>query len=383
MSTVTNFLVSSLPDYVEQNRDQIIKNFALVGTDTRKRIGLQTGVKGSAYLNYLALAATLQDGSSCGFNPLDEITLSQRTLATAIIKTDGQICPETLIGKYAEYLVRVAATENDLPFEQYIVEMLTREVNKKIEKLIWLGDHTQSSDANIKWIDGFIYKFDNDADVIDVNITSGKTAYEGLVEVYAQMPEETLERGGMIFVSPAIYRAFLMDMVRLNYYHYAGAQNAAPEEFILPGTDVKVVKTPGLAGSLKIVGTFADNLVYGCDAENDEEKVDIWWSNDDRLFKYQVKWNMGVQYHFPAQVVLGAFAATPAATAGANSALATIAANSANIKDYTTVLGNVKSDLDTIATKSAGLDNLAGIKSDNDAIAGCVDDGAIKTKTAA
>ena len=367
MSAVTNFLVSSLPDYVQTNRDVIVKNFALVGTATRQRIGLQTGVKGSAYMNYLALAATLQDGSGCGFNPLDELTLSQRTMVTAAIKVDGQICPETLLGKYAEYLVRVAATENDLPFEQYIVDMLVGELKKKIEKLIWMGDHTASTNPDIKWIDGFIYKFDNDADVIDVSISSGTTAYEGLVSVYAAMPEETLERGGVIFVAPAIYRSFLMDMVRLNYYHYSGPQDAAPEEFILPGTDVKVIKTPGLAGSLKVVGTFANNLVYGCDAENDEEKVDIWWSNDDRLFKYQVKWNSGVQYFFPAQVVLGAFAAAPAATAGANAALATIATNTANIKDYSTSIG-------TIATKSAGLDNLAGIKTAADKLAGAVNE---------
>ena len=200
------------------------------------------------------------------------------------------------------------------------------------------------------------------------------------------MPEETLERGGVIFVSPAIYRSFLMDMVRLNYYHYAGPMDAAPEEFVLPGTDVRVIKTPGLAGVLKVVGTFADNLVYGCDVQGDEERIDIWWSNDDRLFKYQVKWNSGVGYHFPAQVVLGAFAAAPSATSGMNAALATIATNTGTIATKSAGLDNLagmKSDLDTIATKSAGLDNLAGIKADNDAIAGCVDEGAIKTKAAA
>ena len=373
MSEVTNYLVSNLPAYVQENRDLIIKNFALVGAGTRKRIGLQTGVKRSAYLNYLDLGITLQDGSGCGFNALDRATLTQRTLTTATIKHDGKICPETLLGKYAEYLVRVKATENDLPFEQYLIEGMTREVNKAIEKLIWLGDHTQSSDATIKWIDGIIYQLSNDSDCIDVNIASGKTAYEGIMAVYAAMPEEVLERGGVIFVSPAIYRAFLMDMVKMNYYHYAGPQDAAPEEFVLPGTDVKVVKTPGLAGNLNIVGTFADNLVYGTDGENDAEVMDIWWSQDDRVFKWEAKWNSGIAYRFPALNVLGTFAATPVATTGANAALATIAANSANIKDYTTVLGGIKS----------GTDNLAGIKTDNDAIAGCVVDGAIVTTAAA
>ena len=328
---VTNFLVSSLPAYVQENRDLLIKNFALVGTATRSRIGLQTGVKKSAYLNYFDLTPVLQDGSGCGHNPLDEITLSSRTVEVAAIKDDGQICPETLLGKYAEYLVRIAATENDLPFERYIVDTLVAAINKKIEKLIWLGDVSKTSDTDLKWIDGIIEQLSDDASCIDVSISSGKTAYEGILAVYMAMPEEVLERGGVIFVSPSIYRSFLQDMVAINFFHYAGPEAAAPEEFVLPGTDVRVVKTPGLAGDLHIVGSFADNFVYATDGENDNEDIDIWWSADGRVFKYQVKWASGVAYRYPNLNVLGTFAATPAATAGSYAALASVAANTADL----------------------------------------------------
>ena len=330
---VTNFLVSSLPDYVQENRDLLIKNFALVGTATRKRIGLQTGVKKSAYINYLDLTSVLQDGSGCGHNPLDSLTLTQRTIDVALIKEDGLICPETLIGKYAEYLVRVRATENDLPFERYIVDALVREVNKKIEFLIWQGDTTQTSDTDKKWINGIIAQLTADSSCIDVSIASGSTAYAGILAVYNALPEEVLERGGMIFVSPSIYRAFLQDMVAINFYHYAGPQDAAPEEFILPGTDVKVVKTPGLKNNLNIVGTFADNLVYGTDGENDQEAIDIWWSPDKRAFLYQVKWASGIAYRYPNMNVLGTFAAAPTATALSPATLSAISAGVAELAD--------------------------------------------------
>ena len=310
---VTNFLVNSLPAYVQENRDLLIKNFALVGTNTRRRIGLQTGIKKSAYLNYLELNGVLQDGNGCGHNPLDELTLSKRTINVALIKEDGQICPETLIGKYAEYLVRVSATENDLPFEQYIMDTLIGSINKKIEKLIWQGDTTLTTDPDLKWIDGFLAQFTADTSVVTATMTGITTAYDGIMAVYMALPEEVLDRGGEIYVSPAIYRAFLMGMVNKNFYHYSGPQDAAPEEIIFPGTDVRVVKTPGLAGSLTIVGTFADNLVYGTDGENDNEAVDVWWSQDDRVFKYQVKWASGVAYKFPPFIVKGTFAAAPTA----------------------------------------------------------------------
>jgi len=302
---VTNFLVTGLADYVATNRDLIIASFGLPNSGTRGRIGIQTGIKKDAYLNYLHLEAAFQDGSSCGFNPLDEIALANKVINTAAIKVDGQICPETLLGKYAEYLVRIRATENELPFEQYIIDTLIGQINKGIEKLIWTGD-TSGTDL----IDGFLTQFAADANVVAVTLTGVTAAYDAVKAVYFAMPEEALEKGGVIFVDPAIFRALLNDLVVLNYYHY-DMGNGNPEEILLPGTDVRVIKTAGLASTNAIVGTFADNLVYGCDMENDNEAVDIWWSSDNRMFRYEVKWNSGVAYHFSELIAVGAMDDAP------------------------------------------------------------------------
>ena len=94
---VTNFLVSSLPDYVKNNEDLLIASFGLPNDGTRRFIGVQTGIKRSAYLNYLGFSGVFQDGSGCGFNPLDEIALGQKAIEVATVKEDGQICPETLL----------------------------------------------------------------------------------------------------------------------------------------------------------------------------------------------------------------------------------------------------------------------------------------------
>lgn len=305
MPAVTNFLVTGLADYVATNRDLIVASFGLPNSGTRGRIGLQTGIKKDAYLNYFALTPVFQDGSSCGFNALDEIALGNKEINTAAIKVDGQICPETLLGKYAEYLVRIRATENELPFEQYIIDTLVAQINKGIETLIWQGD-TSGTDL----IDGFLTQLSADASAVAVTLTGVTAAYDAVKTVYFAMTEEALERGGVIFVDPAIFRALLNDLVVLNYYHY-DMGNGNPEEILLPGTDVRVIKTQGLAGTKAIVGTFAENLVYGCDMENDNEAIDLWWSQDDRLFKYQVKWNSGVAYHFSEHIAVGAMDDAP------------------------------------------------------------------------
>ena len=305
----TNFVVSSLPAYVQDNKDLIIKNFALVGTASRQRFGIQTGIKTSAYLNYLELNPTLQDGKGCGFTASGSATLTQRTITTAIIKVNMDICPDSLLGKYAEYLVRIGANSNELPFEQYIIDGVTTEINKKIEKLIWQGDTSKSSDTDLKWINGILKQLASDSDNVDVSIAANTAIYDAIKAVYLAIPEETLERGAEIYVSPANYRDFLMAMVEKKYFNYSGPQDSAPEEFVFPGTDVKVVKTPGLAGvNDRIVASFPENFVYGCDAEGDLEDVKVWFSDDDDLFKLKVKWNSGIAYRFPNQVTLGTIA---------------------------------------------------------------------------
>ena len=301
------FNVSTLPAYVQDNKDLLLKNFALVG-GTRSRISIQTGVKHSAHLNFMEVAPTLQDGAGCAFTNAGEVSLTQRTIETAAIKINLDLCPKTLRGKYAEYLIQMNAAEHELPFEAYIMEGVTNILAKKIETLMWQGDKSKSADANLKWVDGFLKIAEGESEVKDVTITTD-SIYGAIAKVYAELPDEVIERGAEIYVSPANYRKFMMEMVEKNFFHYAGAVEAAPTEFYFPGTSAKVVLTAGLTGvNDKIVGTFAKNLFYGCDMENDEEVIEIWWSQDDRNFKLAAEWNSGVQIAFPNMVVVGATA---------------------------------------------------------------------------
>ena len=301
------FNVSTLPAYVQDNKDLLLKNFALVG-GTRSRISIQTGVKHSAHLNFMEVAPTLQDGAGCAFTNAGEVSLTQRTIETAAIKINLDLCPKTLRGKYAEYLIQMNAAEHELPFEAYIMEGVTNVLAKKIETLMWQGDKSKSADANLKWVDGFLKIAEGESEVKDVTITTD-SIYGAIAKVYAELPDEVIERGAEIYVSPANYRKFMMEMVEKNFFHYAGAVEAAPTEFYFPGTSAKVVMTAGLTGvNDKIVGTFAKNLFYGCDMENDEEVIEIWWSQDDRNFKLAAEWSSGVQIAFPDMVVLGATA---------------------------------------------------------------------------
>ena len=292
--------VSTLPAYVQDNHDLLVKNFALVGGGTRSRISIQTGIKQNAYINLLNLTPTLQSGAGCNFTAAGDAVLSNRLLETAQIKVNMEFCEKTLLGKYAEYLVKVNAVDNPFPFEEYITNALTDELNKKIEKLIWQGDKTTySTDSDLKWIDGFIHILSAEGTQASGTFT---TAYDAILGVYNALPEEVLEQGAEIYVSPAAFREFMQTMVSKNYFNY-NPGNQEFGEFLLPGSDAKIVRTQGLSGTKVVVGTFAQNLVYGCDMENDEEKFDIWFSQDNRTWRVAVEWNSGVQIAFPGLAV--------------------------------------------------------------------------------
>lgn len=296
-----NFIVTSLPEYVQNNREVLVNKFGLLGGGTRQRISIQTGVKGKAALNYLAMDVVLQDGAECAFTPEGSAELTQREIETAPIKVDMEFCPRKLAGKYAEYLIRMNAVEegNKLPFEEYIVDYIVDSINDKIEKLIWMGD-TESLDNNRKWINGFI-KIITAAETGAVQAPSGESVYETCLNVYMAMPEAILDKNPEIYVAPAKFRQLMQELIEKNWYHYP--VGTPQDEIILPGTDVKVVKTAGLAGTGDYVGTFAKNLYYGTDMEGDEETIDLWYSKDDRMFKLEVLWNCGVQVAFPNMVV--------------------------------------------------------------------------------
>lgn len=302
--------VTDLAAYVENSRDVLLKNLLFNGRGIRNRMSLQTDVKGTMKLHPLEVTPVFQDGSGCGFNAAGNAKISERSITGAPIKVNMEFCPKDLLNTYAEYLVRVNAKAEEIPFEQYLIDGIIAEINKGIDKMIFLGD-TASNDATLQHIDGLVKIAGADAAVVDVAIVSGQSAYQGIKSVYMAMPEDVLERGGEILVSPAIFRAFLQDLVTANLYHY-NPEAGEIDSYVLPGSDVVVRKEAGLAGSLNIIGTFAKNLFYGTDAEIDPETLDLWWDKSSGTVRFAAEWISGTQIAFPDELVLGTFAALPA-----------------------------------------------------------------------
>lgn len=297
-----SYNVTGLPAYVEQHKSDLLYQ-VVFGGNTIRRMAKQTGVKGTSTINLLSTDIPFQNGAGCGFTPQGEAKLTQRQIVTGRIKIDTEFCPDNLVGKYNEYLVRANAHQTDLPFEEEIMASIIDSIRAKMEKAVWQGD-TASSDATLKQFDGLLKALDNASGVIKEEV-QGDSAFDAIKTVYMAIPEHLLAKSNVkINVSPAVYRQFLLEMVEKNLYHYAGAQNEFPTEFTFPGTNVAVALAEGLAGTNKIVAAQDSNLVYGCDMEGDMEDLKLWFSDDNDVFRLKGKWNAGANVAFPDEVVV-------------------------------------------------------------------------------
>ena len=319
----TNFIVTDLPAYVKENQEVLIDQVAIMGP-TINRMAKQTGIKKSAYLNYLDVTPVLQPGAGCGFTPQGEIELTDREINVAVIKINMDVCPDKLRGTFAEYLIRTRAGEQPLPYEAEITQAIVAFIQEALEKAIWQGD-TASLDPNLANFDGLLKIAGSEASVVAPTITA--TTYRGIVaQVLAVIPAAARKRGAVIYLSPEAYEGYLLELVNANLYHYRGPQNEAPVEWVIPGTSVKVVRTEGLEGAGKVMATYDRNLYYGTDMEDDKEVFSITYDETNEIFRIKVRWTSGVQIAFPDRVVLADISGiTPAATAPVSEAVLQIA----------------------------------------------------------
>lgn len=325
------FVVSGLADYVQNNREIILKDIVL-GADSIQRMTIQPGVKKSADLNFLLVEPALQSGADCGWNASGNATFSKRTITTAAIKVNMAFCKKTLLGKWTEYVVRFGANNEEFPFEQYIIDGVREGIKKQMEKLVWQGD-TSNSDL----FDGLLKIINAASGTIKETIASGASAYDAIYQVFMAIPTEILDKDDLtINVSPLVFRAFCKELTDRNMFHYTA--DGSKTEVILPGTSCKVKMVKGLADSVghkerKIVATFDKNLYYGCDMLDDAEEVKAWYSEDSDEHRIRVDFNAGVQIAFPDLCVLGSMADDPVSPEAESNALNKIAAATAELAD--------------------------------------------------
>ena len=300
---------SSLTAYVEEHKLPLLRN-AVIGGKSTKLFNLMTGVKGSTALNLLNTDVTFGDGSTCGWNEAGSSALSQRVITPGAVKVNMSFCDKQLLKYWTNYSVRVAAGQKTLPFEEDFIQGVVENVAAKLEKALWQGDTAKSSDANLNKFDGMIKIIEAASIAATKTYASGATVASIVNDVYGALPSAVFEKGNVVmYMGSDMYRKYIQELVANGNIILKSDTNASlanlamPESILIPGTNVTVYGLPGLDGTGKVFASYAENFVYGTDLVGDEEKFELWYSQDNREFRVAIEFVGGVQVAFPDMVV--------------------------------------------------------------------------------
>ena len=296
--------VTKLPAYTEEHRLPLLRN-AVVGNRTAQEFNLYTGLKGKTALNLLNTTVTFGDGSSCGWNEAGKSEMSQRTIEPGYIKVNMSFCDKALLKTWANYSVRIAAGQKTLPFEEDFMAGVIDGIKANLEKAMWQGD-TTSGDANLNKFNGMI-KILTDASVAGTYTVQDSDSVSTIInKTYALIPSAAYEKGEVVmFVGYDTYRAYIQELIANGNLVITNVVQdvAMPTSVLIPGSNVRVIPVGGLDNQkVKAVASYRDNFIYGVDLTGDEEKLDMWYSQDNREFRLAVEFLAGVQVAYPDMV---------------------------------------------------------------------------------
>lgn len=290
------FVVSSLPDYVNQNSKELISK-TVFGAPSVRHLNLMTGVKYKDAINIVNTDAGLQE-RSCGWAASGDVTFSQAIMEVGAYKVNMSLCEEDLRKKWMNSEVMTAAGAEVLPFEEKIADEIVASITNKVEKLIWQANKS-GSPADL--FNGLLTQIKASSKATDVQSTAS-TTYGKIKDVYMAIPASILDKAA-IFVGVDTFRSYCQDLVTQNLYHYSAELKPEEMEVVLPGTNTRVIAVSGLNGTGAIVASDPANLFYGVDMVDDLEQFKLWYSEDNQEFRLAVKFNAGAAIAFEDLVV--------------------------------------------------------------------------------
>ncbi len=245
--------VSGLAAYVDEQREDLITR-SVTEAKTLRYITIQEGIKGSEEIKLLDDTLTYQAGD-CEMTPAGDTVFTDRAIAVETLGYMKRFCQKDLAGFWTQLALRPGASAEDkeLPFEAQITNYLLSLHALELDKLIWKGNKATGT-GNLQWMNGYRQFLTTANGAVNLNTSAtasidASNAYDVFYECFTNTPEAVAESADFVcFAGRENFNYLMKNLVDLNFFHYSPAQIATMEEIIVPGTDMRVVKVPGLNG---------------------------------------------------------------------------------------------------------------------------------------
>lgn len=276
------------------------------------KLMLEEGVKGSREIALLSSSVSLQAKSACNPSPDGSVVFTEKVLTTKPLYMGIEFCNETLNTKMTQVLNALGMKNQEgqlpAPLETILMAYLTKMLQKKAERIIWLGD-TASIDTDLVHFDGLKKKLDADTAVLKTTTTYASlttaNAYSAAYEVFTKIPAELFDSQ----VPVELYTGRTEALAIISQWNTANAYdriNYTAEggsiRFMLPQTNVEVVTVPSLNGKGDIYALPTSLIFLGVDSR-DDENFDIKYDSYHEKLKADTSFRLGVEYVFPQYFV--------------------------------------------------------------------------------
>jgi hypothetical protein len=306
------FDVTALTNYTKENEALLVTS-SVLGAKTASLIKAQgnvmVGVKSSEKINIMDTDAIFQAGGTCGFNASGTTTFTQRTVTVGKIKVNESLCPKSLESKYLQKALPEGSRYDSIAFAAEYNDKKSARIAAQLETALWQGD-TASANVNLNKFDGFVKLIGTSA------VEANNTTYYGtpatsitaanvvaIVDaLYRAIPSQVVAKDDMtIFMSDSVFRTYTIALKNANMFNYS-FDGKADSEFVLPGTSIKVVATPGLNGVSKLYAMRLSNAFLGTDLLNEEERYELFYAKEADEVRFVAEFKLGVNVAFLDEV---------------------------------------------------------------------------------
>ena len=288
--------VNSLPDYVQEHRDELFIK-ATLGAKTLGLVEIMPNVKYKDALNYLDSEIVLQDGSICGWNPQGTDTFSQKFIETHAVEVEKEFCWKDFEKKYMNHQLLWEAGREKLPFEEKIADSNMAAIQDAVEALVWTGNTTLD-------ITGFLADAEADS-ATTVDFETGQTVTDKIDAVVAAISTKALRKGVIIYVSDTDFRNYIQEQNAACCSNKPVLDASSESISYFGDSRIKITPVLGLEGTGAIVAATADALVYATDVEGSEKTYRLWFDEKEEKFMFRVLFRAGTAIKFPDEVVVG------------------------------------------------------------------------------
>jgi hypothetical protein len=306
------FDVTALTNYTKENEALLVTS-SVLGAKTASLIKAQgnvmVGVKSSEKINIMDTDAIFQAGGTCGFNASGTTTFTQRTVTVGKIKVNESLCPKSLESKYLQKALPEGSRYDSIAFAAEYNDKKSARIAAQLETALWQGD-TASANVNLNKFDGFVKLIGSSA------VEANNTTYYGtpatsitaanvvaIVDaLYRAIPAQVVAKDDMtIFMSQDVFRTYTIALKNANMFNYS-FDGKADSEFVLPGTSIKVVATPGLNSVSKLYAMRLSNAFLGTDLLNEEERYELFYAKEADEVRFVAEFKLGVNVAFLDEV---------------------------------------------------------------------------------